>query len=241
MEAFGWDWAFYVCALITLLTAIAWFILVADTPAEHPRITVAERTYIEESLGNSVSAKKAIPPYLKFLTSLPFLSLMLLHYGNLWGLFFLMTAAPKFLSEVLHFNLAKTGILASLPSLARLLAGFLFGAIGDRLRRNGSMDLTLMRKVFCIFCASLLDNGFWHVPEFRMLTASTLFYSAHHPWPPAHFDLIHWQLSRRLCCDYYVIFRFKRCIDNNQFTKFTRLGTKFCRHIVFDHQFCGHH
>lgn len=158
MEAYGWNWTFHVCALITLLTAVAWFIFVADAPAKHPRITVAERTYIEESFGNTVSAKKAIPPYFKFLTSLPFLSLMLLHYGNLWGLYFLITAAPKFMSEVLRFNLAKTGILASLPSLARLLAGFVFGAIGDRLRRNGSMDLTLMRKVFCIFCESIATH-----------------------------------------------------------------------------------
>lgn len=176
MEAYGWNWSFYICALITILTAMAWFLLVADTPSKHPRITTIERTYIEESLGNTVSAKKAIPPYFKFLTSLPFLSLMLLHYGNLWGLFFLMTAAPKFMSEVLHFNLANTGILSSLPSLARLLAGFMFGAIGDRLRRNASMDLTLMRKVFCTFCKLFCLSGILFA-LFKIRNADRLIYS----------------------------------------------------------------
>lgn len=100
MESFGWAWAFHVPALITLITAILWFILVSDSPEKHPRIKLEERNYIETSLGDTVSKQKAIPPYLKFLSSLPFLSLMILHYGNLWGLFFLLTAAPKFMNEV---------------------------------------------------------------------------------------------------------------------------------------------
>lgn len=40
------------------------------------------------------------PPYKSLIFSLPFWSLLLLHYGSMWGLFFLITATPKFLSEV---------------------------------------------------------------------------------------------------------------------------------------------
>lgn len=141
-----------------------------------------------------------MPPFCKLITSVPFIALTLLHYGNLWGLYFLITAAPKFMSEVgsiyssyipniqpknrcfhllptgnkiirlgtikktkwlyynriqwkvLGFNLAQAGILASLPYLARLSAGFLFGSIGDALIKSNVMSTTSIRKMFCIFC-----------------------------------------------------------------------------------------
>lgn len=101
-----------------------------------------------------------MPPFLSLMTSLPFLALMVLHYGNLWGLYFLITAAPKFMSEVLGFNLAQAGFLASLPYLARLFAGFVFGSIGDTLRGNHIMSVTMIRKSFCLFCMYKLDISF---------------------------------------------------------------------------------
>ncbi|KAI8038522.1 hypothetical protein M5D96_008422 [Drosophila gunungcola] len=71
------------------------------------------------------------PPYKELILSLPFWSLMMLHYGSMWGLFFLITATPKFLSEVLGFNLSSAGFLSSLPHVARLLCAFGFGAVAD--------------------------------------------------------------------------------------------------------------
>lgn len=40
------------------------------------------------------------PPLKHALMSLPYWALLVLHYGNMWGLFFLLTAAPKFMAEV---------------------------------------------------------------------------------------------------------------------------------------------
>lgn len=96
-----------------------------------------------------------MPPFCSLITSIPFLALTLLHFGNLWGLYFLITAAPKFMSEVLGFNLAQAGVLASLPYLARLFSGFIFGTIGDALRKSDTMSVTAIRKSFCLFCEYL--------------------------------------------------------------------------------------
>lgn len=56
METMGWVWAFYLPALFTILTTFVWYYVVYDSPAEHPRITSAERDHIEASLGKSVSS-----------------------------------------------------------------------------------------------------------------------------------------------------------------------------------------
>lgn len=97
-----------------------------------------------------------VPPYGQIFKSVPFISLLLLHYGNLWGLLFLLTIAPEYMKEALGFNMKNSGIYASLPHLARFLAGFVFGWIGDCLRRR-TMSPTLMRKSFCLFCEYLID------------------------------------------------------------------------------------
>lgn len=57
-ESFGWAYAFYVPAVITAIITFAWFFLVFDSPAEHPRILKCEREYIENSLGRKISKKK---------------------------------------------------------------------------------------------------------------------------------------------------------------------------------------
>ncbi|KFB47840.1 hypothetical protein ZHAS_00015886 [Anopheles sinensis] len=102
IETVGWSFAFYIPAVISAIVAALWYIIVADSPSSHPRINAEERDYIEKSLGDTVSKSKLLPPIASLATSLPFLALLVLHFGNLWGLYFLITAAPKFMSEVPH-------------------------------------------------------------------------------------------------------------------------------------------
>lgn len=75
-----------------------------------------------------------------------------MHFGNLWGLFFLATAGPNYMSTVLGFTLGHTGFVASLPYLARAIFGFIFGIIGDIVIRKKIMTKTRTRKFFVIFC-----------------------------------------------------------------------------------------
>lgn len=151
IETVGWAYAFYVPAILTAVMTLLWYLITFDSPARHPRISPGERAYIEKCL-TGITASKTWPPLLKMLASVPFWSLFLLHYGNMWGLYFLLTGAPKFMNEVLKFNLSKAGLLASLPYLARFFAGILFGAAGDYLQRRQVWSVTVIRKVFCVFC-----------------------------------------------------------------------------------------
>lgn len=152
IENLGWKFGFYIPAIMTFVFVFFWYIIVADSPADHSRISKKERDHIQDSLGDTVSKAKRFPPVGSVLSSIPFLALMILHYGSVWGLYFLQTAAPMFMTEALNFNLSKAGMLSSLPHLARLLAGFGFGAIGDFIRRKNFLKVTTTRKSFCLFC-----------------------------------------------------------------------------------------
>lgn len=147
---------FYGETVIILITTLLWVGLVSGTPRSHHFISEQEVQYIEQSLGTAVSKEKRVPPYQKIFSSVPFIALIILHYGNLWGLFFLLTIAPQFM-KTLGFDLKSSGIYSSLPHLARFLMGFVFGWIGDCLRRRRT-NPTFIRKSFCIFCEC--DNAF---------------------------------------------------------------------------------
>lgn len=62
-----------------------------------------------------------------------------------------------YMFKVLGFNIAQAGILASLPYLARLFSGFIFGSIGDALTKSEVMSVTAIRKTFCLFCKWTID------------------------------------------------------------------------------------
>ncbi|XP_028162788.1 putative inorganic phosphate cotransporter isoform X1 [Ostrinia furnacalis] len=155
IEKFGWDYAFYIPGIISTVWCLLWLVLVYDSPVKHPRISDSEKKYILEALGDKVhqSAKdtKIVPPFKSIFTSLPFLAMVILHYGSNWGLYFVMTAAPKFVSSALGFNLTSTGTLSSLPYLARMIFSLTFGAIGDRIVKQNVVSTTFMRKFFCLF------------------------------------------------------------------------------------------
>lgn len=60
MESFGWAYAFYVPAAIAIFITCIWLLVVYDSPAQHPRIAVEEKDYIEKALGDVISKKKVI-------------------------------------------------------------------------------------------------------------------------------------------------------------------------------------
>lgn len=92
------------------------------------------------------------PPIWSIVTSVPAWCLLLLQFGNLWGMFFLLTAAPRFVNEILGFQLAGTGVMASMPYLARWLASIGWAVIGKRMHQNSGWSLLNLRKFFCVFC-----------------------------------------------------------------------------------------
>lgn len=161
VEHFGWPWAFYGTGLAGGVFTLLWLAIVYNSPAQHPRIAAAERDYIESSLGHSkggaektapTAAAGGWPPFGRMLMSLPFWALLLLHYSHIWGMYFLLTAAPMFMNTVLGFDLAATGMLASAPYLLRLITGMGFGALGDAIRARGWMTTWTVRKYATVSC-----------------------------------------------------------------------------------------
>lgn len=61
------------------------------------------------------------------------------------------------MSSVLGFDLGHTGFLAAIPYLARMLAGFVFGILGDCIVKKELMSKTTVRKTFTFMCKYILS------------------------------------------------------------------------------------
>lgn len=174
IEWAGWHAAFYLPAVILLVFTLAWHWLVFETPDDHPRIGADEREYIARNLPNlnkgnvrcwnikrtgmMISTKymsqklQTWPPLRSIVRSPPCWALLLLQFGSDWGLYFVLTGVPKFLNEVLGFQIGSTGMLACLPYLSRWLMSFVFGLLSDVCISRGWLSVTNFRKLATVFC-----------------------------------------------------------------------------------------
>ena len=100
-------------------------------------------------------------PVLAILKSIPFLCLILCHFGNLFLLFFYQNTMMIYLTQVLGFNITKGGIAASFPWLGRMLFGFVFSWGADLIKKKKLMTITALRKTATIFCMQIYLNKFF--------------------------------------------------------------------------------
>jgi len=149
--AIGWDWGFHFLTIQIGVFCIIFWIVTADSPDQHKWISEEEKQYIKTSQAKTVSKTKMVPPYLKMFSSLPFLALCVLHFGNLWGLYLQITGVPKFMVEVIGFNIKASGGLAALPHLLRMFFGMGYGYLGDLIKQKKLLGNTLTRKCFVVF------------------------------------------------------------------------------------------
>lgn len=60
---FGWESVFYSTGVVGVVWSCLWFALIHDSPAQHPRISDAERKFIEDAIGNTSSRGKVSWPW----------------------------------------------------------------------------------------------------------------------------------------------------------------------------------
>ena len=120
---------------------VVWQLLIASTPESHPTITEAERAYLQATVKEDADVvtdkvevtKSPSPPWLNFFTTPCAWALYLNHFAAGWGAYTLMTYLPKYMKEVLDFDMQKAGAIAVLPYILQWLAFFASGVVADHL------------------------------------------------------------------------------------------------------------
>lgn len=68
--------------------------------------------------------------------------------GHDWGYFTMITDLPKYMTDVLKFNIKSTGLLSALPYVAMWIASFFFGLICDFCVKKNIHSITTARKLY---------------------------------------------------------------------------------------------
>ncbi|XP_043579089.1 putative inorganic phosphate cotransporter isoform X2 [Bombus pyrosoma] len=168
----GWESVFYVTGAIGLVWSVAWFFLIFDSPRQHPRITIEERQYIEDSIGststtkvrsNSTYASNSIPylsvfglqrlpvPWKSIFLSTPVWAIVLTHSCNVFGYFTVVNQLPTYMKYILNFNIKENGLLSSLPYLGKYIFAVTTSSVADYLFKTKKLSVTAIRKIFTSF------------------------------------------------------------------------------------------
>ncbi|XP_048478558.1 putative inorganic phosphate cotransporter isoform X1 [Plutella xylostella] len=144
----GWAAIFYINGSLGAAWTALYLLYGAASPDDSRSISEEERTYIQNSLGQVKGEKKVPTPWRSILTSLPFWALLVVHCGQNWGFWTLMTEMPSYMSQVLGVNIKANGVMSALPYLAMYLMSLPFGFLSDHILARGWLSVSVTRKLF---------------------------------------------------------------------------------------------
>ncbi|XP_076289049.1 sialin [Lasioglossum baleicum] len=151
IASLGWQSVFYVTGVIGLVWSVAWFLLIFDSPAQHPRISTEERQYIEDAIGPSAVTKGLPVPWKSIFFSVPVWAIVITHGCSVFGYFTIVNQLPTYMKYILNFNIKENGLLSSLPYLGKYLFAVAMSSLADQLLKKKKLSVTAIRKIFTSF------------------------------------------------------------------------------------------
>ncbi|XP_046544390.1 LOW QUALITY PROTEIN: sialin-like [Haliotis rubra] len=140
----GWPSVFYIFGAVSCVWVLAWFCLIHETPADHPRISKSEKEYIENSIGK----RERLPtPWKKIFSSSALWGIAVVSFTNNWGSYVFLTCLPTFMQRILKFDIKSDGLLSALPYIAIWISQMMSGFIADYLRTHNYLSTVGTRRL----------------------------------------------------------------------------------------------
>lgn len=148
--AFGWRLAFVIIMLLGFIWLVFWVRMSTDCPAQHPRISDAERRLIAEGQ-TQIDAAARLPAHgLGFYLRQPIvLATAFAFFTYNYVLFFFLTWFPSYLTEVHKLSIKDMSLATVIPWVLGFLGLALGGFVSDRIFRLTGRAL-LSRKLVLI-------------------------------------------------------------------------------------------
>ena len=104
---------------------------------------------MKQELGE-LQRDKTLPstPWRLILTSVPLMALVTAQIGHGFGYFTIVTDLPKYMSDVMRFNVKENGIYSSMPYVAMWVSSIIFGCFSDWIIKRKFLSVTNSRKLF---------------------------------------------------------------------------------------------
>ncbi|XP_044726850.1 sialin-like isoform X2 [Chrysoperla carnea] len=147
IEAFGWEIVFYLTGVVTLVWTIFWWNLVYDSPSKHPRISEAEKEYLQNEISQIDKHIKLRTPWRSILRSMPFWAVLIASQGVIWCAITLQMQLPIYFDQIHNLNIKTNGLLLGIPDIFKFFFSCVFSSIMDYLLKSNKLSLTVIRKI----------------------------------------------------------------------------------------------
>lgn len=151
---YTWPLVFYFWGVVSIIWFIVFTVLCYSDPDSHPFISQKERDYLQTEIGQLKRNDNLPPtPWKDILTSAPMLAIIVAQIGHDWGFFIMVSDLPKYMKEVLGFNVYDVGLYSSLPYLLMWVVSLSSGVLCDYLIGSNKLSIGAARKIFTAIAA----------------------------------------------------------------------------------------
>ncbi|KAG6442415.1 putative inorganic phosphate cotransporter [Manduca sexta] len=157
MHEGSWENVFYMFGGLGIVWFVLWTLLCYSTPNTHPFISDSEKKFLNQnvdSLAHNKQRQLDPIPWKGLLRSVPLWALIIAGIGHDWGYFTMVTDLPKYMTDVLKFNIKATGTLSALPYVAMWISSFLFGLLCDFCVKRNYHSILTARKIYTTIAAT---------------------------------------------------------------------------------------
>lgn len=148
----GWPMIFYIPGTLCLVWTVVFFFLGSNSPQENKFISRTEQVYLQKYSCKSQNqqGQESHPPvpWLKLLSSIPFLTLAMTHFCSAFGFYLMSLSLPLFINEIFDLGPIQNGILSGLTFIGPVIIGPLIGLLSAKIVKSKWMTVTHMRKLF---------------------------------------------------------------------------------------------
>jgi ACS family glucarate transporter-like MFS transporter len=160
MSQFGWRAAFYIFGAVGAVWCVFWWRWFRDTPAEHPSVSPAELAEITAGLETN-----QVTIAWRDLFSWNLLTVCLMYFCVIYGLYFYLTWLPTYFREARGFSPQQAAWLASMVLMTGGAATLVGGKLTDWLVRHYGLKIGRSVGVVAMPVAGLALMGAAYSPS----------------------------------------------------------------------------
>ncbi|TKR59455.1 hypothetical protein L596_029120 [Steinernema carpocapsae] len=131
-SSFGWPGVYYVFGTATMFVFAIFFALYSNSPYRNRFTSPKQAFRIGADAEKKLTEKKSLVPYKAIFSTPSVWGVWMTALGDALGYQVFILYGPIYINKVLHFEIAKTGILTAIPYLLSIFTKFLGGIYIDK-------------------------------------------------------------------------------------------------------------
>ncbi|BFY98462.1 hypothetical protein BsWGS_01502 [Bradybaena similaris] len=180
----SWDSIMYIYGSLGVAFCIMWMMVIASSPATHPRILEEEESLLRRS-GVSTTTKansnKSVP-WCKFFRSMPVFAIWVAAFSRNFIFALLITEVQQYFKDVYNLSPSMNGLLSGVPSIFMVIFMLPGACMFDQLVKRNILSVTNTRKLaqcsgfgiqgVCTLAIGFVDD---HIQAFILLCVGVAF------------------------------------------------------------------